>query len=192
MPLPEGPILFSLATICDASPGTIPNINNRGSDGFRLHEDDWRQVEFISAAAVPQVDCEIAQLEAFKRANWTGAGFRSVHVRKERPDGLYPNRVPYRMIDSISHGPIQPLIIGVIGIPQPGQLVKGGFACRLSPSAFLYGRQSEGIIIDLGLDRFPREADAEQSLLALCRKNNLCVVDWCAGNIIARPAGLCS
>lgn len=194
MPLPEGirSILFVVPTICDTAPETIPNDNSDTEDAVRLHEDDWRQIEFIAASALPQVDREMAELEGFKRANWTGAGFRSVYIRKERPEGLSPIRVPYRLIDSIPHDPIQPLIIGILGTTQREQIVKGGFACRLSPSTFLYGRHSDGILLDLGLARFPKEAEVLQSLLTFCDKNKLCLADWCAGNVIARPAGQCS
>ena len=193
MPLPEGirSILFSLPTICDAAPETIPNPGNDGGEAFRLHEDNWRPMEFIPAAARAQVDRELAKVEAFKRATGTGSGCKSVYLRKERPDGLYPGRVSYGRIDSIPHDPIERLRIGTIGTPQRAQIVKGGFACRLSSSAFLYGRQAEGIVVDLGLSRWPEESGALQSLLSFCNKCNLCLMDWCAGNIIARPAQLC-
>lgn len=131
MPLPEGirSILFSLPTICDAAPETIPNPGNDGGEAFRLHEDNWRQMEFIPAAARAQVDRELAKVEAFKRANGTGSGCKSVYLRKERPDGLYPGGVSYGRIDSIPHDPIERLRIGTIGTPQRAQIVKGGFAC---------------------------------------------------------------
>jgi hypothetical protein len=194
MPLPEGigAILFSLPTICDVAPETIPNASHDNSNLLRLHEDDWRQIEFIAASALPQVDREMAEIERFKRTNWTGAGFKRVYIRKERPDGLYPSRVSCGLIDSIPHDPMQPLMIGTTGTLQREQIVKGGFGCRLSPSAFLYGRHSDGMIVDLGIVRLPKEADVLQSLLAFCNKSNLCLVDWCAGNVIARPAGQCS
>jgi len=85
-------------------------------------------------------------------------------------------------------------MIGTVGTPKREQVVKGGFACRLIPCVFLYGRQSDGIIIDLGLSRLPndKEPAALQSLLAVCKKFNLCIADWCAGNVIARTAGQCS
>jgi hypothetical protein len=188
MPLPEGigSILFVVPTICDIAPETIPNANHDTKDAVHLHEDDWRQIEFIAASALPQVDVEMAELERFKRANWTGAGFKKVHIRKERPEGLCPSRLPYRLIDSFRHDPVQPLMIGT---PQRSQMiVKGGFACRLSPSTVLYGRHSDGMIADLGIVRLPKEPDVLRNLLAFCNKSNLFVADWCAGNVVARPA----
>lgn len=193
MPLPKnvGSFLFPLPTICDAAPATIPSANHDSGDACRLHEDDWRQIEFIPVTALAQVDREMAEIEVFKRANWTGAGFKSVYIRKERPDGLFPNRLPYDLIDSIPHDPMQSLMIGTTGTPQREAVVKGGFACRLDPSVFIYGRQSGGIIIDLGLSTVPdkKESAAWRNLLVLCTKFNLCIADWCPGRVIARPAG---
>ncbi len=191
MPFPKGigAILFSLPTICKVAPETIPDASKNNCDVLRLHEDDWRQIEFVAASTLPRVDHEMAEIERFKRANWTGSGFKSVYIRKEGPDGLYPSRVSYGLIDSIPHDPVQRLMIGTIGTPQREQIVKGGFACRLSPSTFLYGRHLEGMILDLGLTGLPKEAGVLQSLLTFCDKNKLCLADWCAGNVIARPAG---
>ena len=90
------------------------------------------------------------------------------------------------MIDSVPHGPIQELVIGSAGQEA---VVKGGFAVSLSPTLFMYGRQSQGMIVDLGLST---SADWKGSvptpdLLVLCRKFHLIIADWCAGRIVARP-----
>jgi hypothetical protein len=61
---------------------------------------------------------------------------------------MFPSHLPYSLIDSIPHGPIQELVIGSAGQVA---IVKGGFAVRLSPTLFMYGRQSQGAIVDLGL-----------------------------------------
>jgi len=191
LPLPKNikSILFIVPTICHVAPETIPNGSHQSANAIHLHEDDWRQIEFIAATDLPLVEHEMAEIEAFKRSNWTGVGFTSVRIRKERPDGLCPSRLPFSLIDSIPHGPIQVLTIGTIGAPKREEVVKGGFAVRLSASVFLYGRQSEGIIIDLGLSRGPDEKEADEmgSLLVLCKKFNLGIADWCASRVVARP-----
>ncbi len=77
----------------------------------------------------------------------------------------------------------------MIGTPERESIVKGGFAFRLSPSMFMYGRQSQGVIVNLGLNRLPDEGESvlDKSLLALCKKFNLVIADWCAGRVVARP-----
>jgi len=179
-------ILFTLPTICDVAPETIQDPSHNNPEAIHIHEDDWRQIEFIAETNLPQVDREMATIDAFKHANWTGAGWKSVYIRKERPDGLLPSHLPYSVIDSVPHGPIQELVIGSAGQEA---IVKGGFAVRISPTLFMYGRQSQGIIVDLGLSMSPDQKGSvpTQDLLDLCRKFHLIVADWCAGRIVARP-----
>ena len=68
-------------------------------------------------------------------------------------------------------------------------IVKGGFVVRLSSTLFMYGRQSQGIIADLGLSMSGDQKGSvpTQDLLVLCRRFHLIVADWCAGRVIARP-----
>src|SRR5947209_3975897 len=80
-------------------------------EAFRINEDDWRQVEFIVDRDLPQVEREMAAIEDFKHANRVGLGWKNVYVRKERPDGLFPSHLPYSLIESIPHGPVQELVI---------------------------------------------------------------------------------
>jgi hypothetical protein len=179
-------ILFTLPTICDVAPATIQDASHNSPEAIHIHEDDWRQIEFIAQTDLPQVEREMVAIEDFKHANWTGAGWKSVYIRKERPNGLFPNHLPYSVIDSVPHAPVQELVIGSAGQEA---IVKGGFAVRLSPTLFMYGRQSEGIIVDLGLcmSADQKESVPTQDLLVLCRRFHLIVADWCAGRVIARP-----
>jgi hypothetical protein len=178
-------ILFTLPTICDQAPETVPNPIPDNPEAFRINEDDWRQVEFIVDRDLPQVEREMAAIEDFKHANRVGLGWKNVYVRKERPDGLFPSHLPYSLIDSIPHGPVQELVIESAGKEA---MVKGGFAVRLSRTVFMYGRQSGGIIIDLGLSTTAdqKESIPRQDLLVLCKKLNLIIADWCAGRLLAR------
>lgn len=102
----------------------------------------------------------MAAIEDFKRANRAGEGWKSVYIRKERPDGLFHTRLPYSLIDSIPHGPIQALTIETMGRRQA--TVKGGFAVRLSPTRLMYGRQSRGIIVNLALTTTPDQKESVQ------------------------------
>jgi hypothetical protein len=179
-------ILFTLPTICDEAPETIQDAGHDNLEAVHLHEDDWRQIEFIANTDLPQIEGEMAAIEDFKRANRAGEGWKNVYIRNERPDGLFPSSLSYSLIDSIPHGPIQALMIETMGRQAT---VKGGFAVRLSPTLLMYGRQSRGIIVNLALTTTPdqKESVQYQNLLALCKKFNLIIADWCAGRVIARP-----
>jgi len=180
-------ILFSLSTICDVIPETDMVPAQGGRSPFYLHEDDWRQVEFVAGTDVSQVEREMAALEAFKRANWTGAGWKSVYIRKERPDGLASKRLPSTLIDEIPHGPMHDLMIGT---PPRVERVKGGFAADLGESVVIYGRHFQNDLLDLCLTQLPREdaSTVVQNVLGLCRTFELRMVDWCGGLAIGEPS----
>ena len=126
-------LLFSLPTICDEAPETIQNAGQASQSALQIDEDDWRQIEFIAVADLTQIDREMDDIETFKNANRAAIGWRNVYIRKERPNGLFPSQLPYSLIDSIPHGPIQELMIGT---PGREAIVKGGFAnASLPPHA---------------------------------------------------------
>ena len=175
-------LLFSLPTISNDFPAMVEGRPDPTQDAISITEDDWRQVEFIENAALPEIEREMREIEAFKKENRVGLGWENVYVRKQRPDGLYPSRLSLSLVDSVPHGPIQKFLIGS---PDHESPVKGGFAIRLGPSLIMYGRESSGILINLGLSRLPNDEHAalEGHLLAICKKFDLVIVDWCAGRI---------
>jgi hypothetical protein len=67
-------ILFTLPTICDVAPETIQDASHNNPEAIHIHEDDWRQIEFIAETDLPQVDREMASIEDFKRRqlDWCG------------------------------------------------------------------------------------------------------------------------
>src|SRR6266536_1782860 len=67
-------VLFSVPTICDEAPETVQNPVHDSPDAFRIHEDDWRQIEFIEGVGLPEIDREMADIETFKDANRAAMG----------------------------------------------------------------------------------------------------------------------
>jgi len=180
-------ILFSLPTISDDFPATVQVSSDLIQNAIGINEDDWRQIEFVESAALLDIEREIKEIDAFKSENHVGLGWKNVYIRKERPDGLYQSRLPLTLIDYVPHDAIQKLLIGSPGHESE---VKGGFAIRLGPSLIMYGRESGGTLINLGLNRLPDEKEAAlgDHLLAICNKFHLVIVDWCAGQIFLPPA----
>ena len=179
-------ILFSIPTLNDALPPTVQGSGDGNSSAFRLDEDDWRQIEFIAAPALPRVQNEMVEIEAFKRANQAGLGWKNVYLRKERPDGLFHSHISYAsLIDSVPHGPIRELMIGMRGQERK---VEGGFAFDLSPTVVLYGRQSNGILVDLAVNRAPEPNDTDSVRIpVLCKKFDLILANWYACRVVSTP-----
>jgi hypothetical protein len=85
-------ILFTTPTLNDAIPPTEAG-SKIGLDCIQLHEDDWRQFEFVDASLKSEIDAELADIGAIWDQNSVplgefGTSFREVHVRKRIPNAL--------------------------------------------------------------------------------------------------------
>jgi hypothetical protein len=65
--VPLDNIFYSLPTICDALPGTVGGSTKLGKNVLDLHEDDWRQIEFVSGDLRTIVDAQLAQIRRHLR-----------------------------------------------------------------------------------------------------------------------------
>jgi hypothetical protein len=173
-------ILFSLPTICDFIPGIAPGSSKLGKQVLELHEDDWRQIELITAAQRSEIDAGLAAVLAiYEREREPSGAFRKLHLRKEVADPLagcnLPLAKPSRYFPSLTP-------LDGIAYRDVAGLVEGGFAFRSPSGLCLYGVQTAGAVTTLGLDlqqiRDAIEEDA-RSLAALMRDHDLCLVDWC-------------
>ncbi len=175
-------ILYSLPTICDA----VPRCDAVGdADRFELHEDDWRQVEFVGAGLAGVVEAQLrAVREIYKRhAVGTQAdgltGFRAIHIRSEpvQPLPTAPSR--QHLLALLSPAPPRP--VGLRG--QPGT-IRDSFAVPVGP-LMLYGIAEPDAIRVLGLHpagphnagrrTFGPLASLQQGL----RSFDPTLVDWC-------------
>jgi hypothetical protein len=171
-------ILFSLPTIYD----TQPALDSPPADTavkFQLHEDDWRQVELVSANDRTAVERELAEVRAFKQAHFKGVGWSSIFVRKERPDALMSRHIPLDSLLKVLTGgaKLEPLFMEAVGRPA---LVRGGFAIPLTDSLFAYGQASNGDLVSLCLSGSPDSKDqaAFRPILAFASAHDLLLVDW--------------
>jgi hypothetical protein len=85
-------ILFTTPTLNDAIPATREG-STVASNCIQLHEDDWRQFEFVAANMKPAIDAELTDIGAIwdKESvplSGSGTAFRKVHVRKRIPNPL--------------------------------------------------------------------------------------------------------
>jgi hypothetical protein len=68
--------LFSVPTICDEIPPALLSASHVESDVYQLHEDDWRQVEFVSIAQMSTVELNLVEIRKVRQQQ-VGAGFRA-------------------------------------------------------------------------------------------------------------------
>jgi hypothetical protein len=86
-------ILFSLPTINDR---LFPIRKGDSLDGMLvIHEDDWRQIEFVSEKFAAQVESEIQSIRTIYETKRRGVGFTGLHVRKLIENPIEKGAIPY-------------------------------------------------------------------------------------------------
>lgn len=133
-------LLYSLPTLVDALPRLQQGDVGRA---FVLHEDDWRQREFVSTAFRPEIAAEFDLIRA-ARASSVGAGYQRLHVRERIPEPLAGVALPISAV-AAALGPI-PRSDVAIG----DGLVVGGFAFVVGGGA-VYGQEDRGRVVTLAL-----------------------------------------
>jgi hypothetical protein len=166
-------LLFSLPTLCDPAPATdsAPAPSNHRS----LHEDDWRQIEFVVRVNLTYIQSELQKLAAFKQQHRRGPGWTSVYIRKEHPTVLASVGLGSKTLPTL---PVSRLTIG------GGDMVKGGFALCDNGDWFMYGQCTEdGHVLHVALSpghSLPSEQFA-RAVSQFAQTTGLLLVDWYAG-----------
>lgn len=175
-------ILYSLPTLCDRLPAVAPATSDL--DRLQLHEDDWRQVELISAGLADVVATELAAVRrVYEEHAVTGpdggiSGFRSLHVRSAPAAPLIP---PLPQPELRQMLPAQRTYAGVGFVGAPGTTIDS-FAFGYGPIN-VYGLAPEGAVAVLGLQISGPRSDAFDDTAAgladIMRACTLTLVDWC-------------
>ncbi len=169
-------ILYSLPSICDF----IPPVSDVPLTGLELvlHEDDWRQFEFVSSEVKQETSSEIAAVQRIHENKSTGSGWRNIHVRKF-PVSPIPNAIPLADVKQI---------LGVetesngIAYRETSVQILSGFSFATTDGQVLYGLTERGMVSVLGLARVslphpPKHAIA--TLNTLASDYGLELVHWC-------------
>ncbi len=170
-----GAILYSLPTICDA----IPGLSSEPVDGteFVLAEDDWRQLELVSATCRGAVDQEIAEIRQVQKLREPCGGWPELRVRSKP-------RAP--LACDLSLGELTRRLAGSVNV-EPlayragSSRIDHGFALS-SQGGRIYGVAPGGCVQVLALDPPELGAIDQQSvsaLRALAEDFDLELVDWC-------------
>lgn len=169
-------IRYSIPTISDELPG-ISNGSLFYDFDLVIHEDDWRQMEFLPVGILKQVQEEMKFVEEilfpendpdFDSLN----GFEKVHVRKiEREQLMIP------LDEFISSANVRQK--GNLAIHGYAGCVESGFAFR-SDNHIYYGTIRNGYIVELCLNEFDSMDEEINDVLA---RFSLLLVCWCRGTI---------
>jgi hypothetical protein len=185
--VPPRDMLYSLPTLCDALPPVDPA--HTAANLLQLHEDDWRQVELVSANFADVVATELAAIQQVYDAHTvTGAqgglvGFRDLHVRVHPQAPLIPP-LPQAAIRQLL--PTQRSFAGVGFLDGAGTAV-GSFAFGCGPFN-VYGLAAGDTVTVLGLQlgraRFNAANGTAAGLEGVMRAFALTLVDWCRCTVV--------
>jgi len=173
-------ILFSLPTLCESTPAVYQA--PRPEVGRSIHEDDWRQIEFVPLTNRTHIEKELQALTSFKQQHRRGPGWTSVYIRREHPTQLVATGLDFAKMPSL---PVSTLWLG--SGPPWGGLVKGGFALAESSNWFIYGQRApEGKVIQLALfpSASPLSTAMSKILSRMSSELRLILVDWFAASVV--------
>jgi hypothetical protein len=172
-------LVFSLPTLADRMPEGV-KAEAAVPGAFHMHEDDWRQVEFVGRSQADAVEAELGRLRTFMARHRKGVGFTEVHVRSERPEGLVPLGIGADRLESLLPDgvPRRRLVVG--GAPW-GPVIVSGYAIDLGPDATAYVEVIDGRVATIGLPLSWRHGTvpaADTFLSVVARTLDLRLVDW--------------
>jgi hypothetical protein len=181
-------ILFSLPTVAgDALPPIGRGTSKLGTDAIEIHEDDWRQIEWLPTSIADLIERELKSVMAIHEKERQEIGFAKCHLRPS-----LPNLSPDRTI-RLSHlrealGPNATWLRG-FGIQGIAGIAANSFAVRLLSSIELFGIVDEDKIRSIcfantAANNIP-EPDV-QNLAKFAAAHDLLLVDWC--RVLALPA----
>lgn len=171
-------ILFSTPTISNDLGPLKPFSGKVGKTDLVFHEDEWRQVEFIPADRLAEIQRMMTAYKVFEVANKVQYGWRKVYVRNLPAKPVLPGGDALRKLEQelkVKGGPAPILEHGGGGASQ----VTEGFTIPVGINISLYGfRDGTGIPV-LGVALH----DADDQVLTgvfqkLNRKFGLLLVDW--------------
>ncbi|WP_422770353.1 hypothetical protein ACN28C_27185 [Plantactinospora sp. WMMC1484] len=180
--VPVDDILYSLPTLC----ATLPAVAAApaGADRLELHEDDWRQVELVSADLGDEVQAELRTVrrsfEEHARRDEQGRihGFRGIHVRTRPVRPLSRPVSRNRLLNLLPPGARD---LGGIGFRGQRGIVPSSFAVAVG-RVRLYGLTDGDSVAVLAVKAEPDPAPQPGLVTGLARvmqEADLLLVDWC-------------
>ena len=185
--VPPADILFSLPTINDEI--GLVQAGELTENEFLVHEDDWRQVEFIARSHAETVQRELREIRKIVETQSEGGnGFKRLYVRKTLPQplaGAGLNTAAIKETFGILHHYDGLVISGYNG------RVENGFALDVGGSGVLWGEtDGKGNLLCLNLATsegpgIPIKA-LPPDVADFCAKHKLLLVSWTAMNVLPR------
>jgi len=168
-------ILFSLPSICGAA---LPVVSAGAGTGdiVTLHEDDWRQCEFVADGLRQDISVELAGVRRIHAEAAASPGWREIHVR-ERIAQPIPRGTSWMKVKGLlgEAGPIDGIAFG-----DRANRVTGAVAVRLPDSVVVWGVEDAGGLQVLCVEKLDTAMAATVAALQRVAAGlSLTLVNWC-------------
>lgn len=186
--MPTQDINYTLPTISDDC-GPVAGDMLPGPEVLSIHEDNWRQVEFVSRKFDMEIEAEIGDIRRVRAESGKemdlgdgrkSMGFTALHVRKRIPAPLEGCGLEQGDFEAVL--PVRARFAGV-GFLRTRGLVPRGFAWTTENGVPVWGMADEaGKAAIFCLEWWPGEASLPGLATALAQfsaEQGLCVVNWC-------------
>jgi hypothetical protein len=178
--------LFSLPTMHD----DIPPVDTAASfaqepHAALMHEDDWRQDEFLPVASRGFVMETLSRLQSHRAIHAAGMGFREVFIRSEGPISLETSKIRLEDLRAVL-GDTPPTPLYLQSSSSRPARVRDGFTFPLPDIGYVYGRAESGQVTALGLALVGSGLGDVSLLAALTNRFQVLFVDWVGGVVVER------
>jgi len=170
-------VLFTLPTIDERWPPMEPAPDQPA--GLSMHEDDWRQVEFISSDLGAQVETELDSIREVMANARKGSGFTRIHVRDQitSPIGQELSIAEVGTLFGIAHSSPAP-----VRIDRLSGRVRDGGSLPIAEGLWAYWLAPHGRVAVLGLHG--QLQDAGPNRWEPARRRGFILVDRCRAKCI--------
>jgi hypothetical protein len=175
-------ILFSLPTICGAAlPHTVATASH--GDAVVLHEDDFRQCEFVASRYHQEISDELADIQRIHREQAASVGFRKLHLRERIPHPLRAG-TPWSSIHALL-GDVSP--VSEISISRPEHVVESAIGVRFPDGVVLWGALENGSLTALCVEELDSRSETTTAALKRVADELSCaLVHWCRCQVYCR------
>lgn len=181
-------ILFSLPSICNSALPECVRVEN--PDGIPvLHEDDWRQCEFVTVNHETDISAELSDIRSIHvNSTTTSGGWKAIHVRKRIANPL-PEKITWHMVTACIACPITPIpsiAFSASGWSGAGPTaktvdrVRNAVVAQFDDGVLIWGNDTAGELSTLCVENIEKASPKTiQALQQLSDTLSLVFVHWC-------------
>ena len=178
-------MLFSLPTLAHDAPPIEPLTDAPPCHGLVLHEDDWRQLEFLPHGQLADVQRLLTEFKPFEAAQRETSGWQQTYLRVLAASTVIAGPSAEAELAEALGATLQPAPLICTSQTVLG-CVTAGFGVALGEQVTLYGHTDADGISVLGVS-LGEQADHQRLVQAFHTLNiryGLVLVDWCQQRVV--------